>query len=76
MAKLAVVPLTARAHGMTSGELPKMFIGEVWLHQAKNGAKVSFHVVKMKDWKRSIAEKGTITSGLCMVHIQPVYINR
>jgi uncharacterized protein YbbC (DUF1343 family) len=39
------------AHGMTVGELAKMFNEEGWL---KNGVKASLTVVKMEGWKRTM----------------------
>ena len=36
-------------HGMTMGELAKMFVGEGWL---KDGEKPDLTVIKLKDWNR------------------------
>lgn len=45
----------AQAHGMTSGELAKMFVGEGWIEEAAGGlALPSLKVVEMKGWKRSM----------------------
>lgn len=49
----------AQAHGMTSGELAKMFVGEGWIHEASNGSSLSLEVVPMKGWKRSMPWKET-----------------
>lgn len=49
----------AQAHGMTSGELAKMFVGEGWIKQAANGADLSLDVIKMKNWQRSMSWKDT-----------------
>lgn len=49
----------AQAHGMTSGELASMFVGEGWIQQAANGSSLPLQVIKMKGWKRSMSWKDT-----------------
>lgn len=49
----------AQAHGMTAGELAKMFVGEQWIKEASNGYDLSLDVIKMKGWKRSMAWEDT-----------------
>jgi uncharacterized protein YbbC (DUF1343 family) len=49
----------AQAHGMTTGELAKMFVGERWIHDASNGSELSLEVIPMKGWKRSMTWKDT-----------------
>ncbi|KFY04543.1 hypothetical protein O988_00703 [Pseudogymnoascus sp. VKM F-3808] len=49
----------AQAHGMTSGELAEMFVGEGWIRQAANGSNLSLQIIKMKGWERSMAWKET-----------------
>jgi uncharacterized protein YbbC (DUF1343 family) len=49
----------AQAHGMTAGELAKMFVGEGWIKEASGGKKLDLQVVEMKKWKRSMAWKDT-----------------
>jgi len=49
----------AQAHGMTTGELAKMFVGEGWIAQAAAGnqshpPQLDLQVVPMKGWKRSM----------------------
>jgi uncharacterized protein YbbC (DUF1343 family) len=45
----------AQAHGMTAGELAKMFVGEGWIAQAsKNPSPLDLQVIPMKNWKRSM----------------------
>ena len=51
----------AQAHGMTVGELARMFVGEGWIKQAANGSELKdLSVVKMRGWKRGMtfAETG------------------
>lgn len=49
----------AQAHGMTTGELAKMFIGEGWIAEASNGSSLSLEVIQMKGWKRSTPWRDT-----------------
>ncbi|KAK2738905.1 hypothetical protein FQN55_009675 [Onygenales sp. PD_40] len=50
----------AQAHGMTAGELAKMFVGEGWIKEAANGTDLaSLSVIKMKGWERWMAWKDT-----------------
>lgn len=49
----------AQAHGMTSGELAKMFVGEGWISEAANGSTVSLEVIQMSGWKRSMRWEDT-----------------
>lgn len=42
----------AQAHGMTSGELAKMFVGEKWIQEAANGSELALEVVQMEGWER------------------------
>lgn len=44
----------AQAHGMTSGELAKMFVGEGWIAEAGNGSSLSLEIIPMTGWKRSM----------------------
>ena len=46
---IGLYPIPVR-HGMTVGELARMFNGEEWL---KNGIKVQLTVIPMKGWKRN-----------------------
>ncbi|NOZ61442.1 MAG: DUF1343 domain-containing protein [Calditrichaeota bacterium] len=45
---VGIHPIALR-HGMTVGELAKMFNGEGWL---KDGVRADLHVVKMRNWRR------------------------
>lgn len=49
----------AQAHGMTSGELAKMFVGEGWIELAANVSGPSLEVVQMQGWQRSMPWKQT-----------------
>ena len=49
----------AQAHGMTSGELAKMLVGEGWIEHEANGSDVSLEVIQMGGWRRSMAWKDT-----------------
>uniref|UniRef100_A0A093XMK4 Uncharacterized protein YbbC n=2 Tax=Talaromyces marneffei PM1 TaxID=1077442 RepID=A0A093XMK4_TALMA len=49
----------AQAHGMTTGELASMFVGEKWIQEAANGSELTLEVISMKGWKRSMAWKDT-----------------
>lgn len=49
----------AQAHGMTSGELASMFVGEKWIQQAANGSELRLEVIKMHGWQRWMAWKDT-----------------
>lgn len=49
----------AQAHGMTSGELAKMFVGEGWIRKVTNGTDVKLEVVEMQGWKRDMTWKDT-----------------
>lgn len=42
----------AQSHGMTVGELARMFIGEGWISEAADGASLSLEVIEMKGWER------------------------
>lgn len=42
----------AQAHGMTVGELARMFVGEGWVQEAADGASLEVKVIKMKNWER------------------------
>ncbi|KAJ6445079.1 secreted protein [Purpureocillium lavendulum] len=51
----------AQAHGMTVGELARMYVGEGWIRQTANGSDLEdLSVVKMRGWKRGMtfAETG------------------
>ncbi|KAL1888069.1 hypothetical protein Sste5346_009806 [Sporothrix stenoceras] len=51
----------AQAHGMTAGELAKMFVGEGWIKETAGGADLtSLTVIPMKGWNRhmTFAETG------------------
>lgn len=49
----------AQAHGMTTGELASMFVGEHWIQEAANGSNLNLEVIQMKGWKRSMTWKDT-----------------
>lgn len=49
----------AQAHGMTAGELAKMFVGEGWIKEESNGTDVALQVIKMEGWQRSMAWRDT-----------------
>ncbi|GKZ56588.1 hypothetical protein AnigIFM49718_001855 [Aspergillus niger] len=49
----------AQAHGMTTGELASMFVGENWIQEAANGSDLNLEVILMKGWKRSMTWKDT-----------------
>lgn len=49
----------AQVHGMTVGELAKMYIGEGWIKDASNGSSLALQVIKMKGWKRSMRFEDT-----------------
>ena len=50
----------AQAHGMTIGELAKMFVGEGWIEDSANGAELkSLDIIKMKGWSRSMTYEET-----------------
>lgn len=49
----------AQSHGMTTGELAKMFVGEKWIQESANGSELSLEVIQMKGWKRSMTWKDT-----------------
>lgn len=64
----------AQAHGMTSGELAKMFVGEGWISEVANGSTVSLEVIQMSGWKRSMRWEDT---GLPWVMPSPsMYMNK
>lgn len=42
----------AQAHGMTTGELARMFVGEGWISEAADGASLSLDVIQMENWER------------------------
>jgi uncharacterized protein YbbC (DUF1343 family) len=42
----------AQAHGMTTGELAQMFVGEGWISEAAEGAGLSLEVIPMENWER------------------------
>lgn len=42
----------AQSHGLTTGELARMFVGEGWIKEASGGADLSVEVVQMHNWKR------------------------
>jgi uncharacterized protein YbbC (DUF1343 family) len=41
-----------QAHGMTAGELAKMFVGEGWITREANGSSSSLEVIEMEGWQR------------------------
>ena len=45
----------AQAHGMTSGELARMFVGQGWIKQDTNGSDLTLEVVKMDGWERHMS---------------------
>ncbi|RJE21825.1 hypothetical protein PHISCL_05844 [Aspergillus sclerotialis] len=45
----------AQAHGMTSGELARMFVGQGWIKQDANGSDLTLEVVKMDGWERKMS---------------------
>jgi uncharacterized protein YbbC (DUF1343 family) len=47
---VGLYPIPVR-HGMTAGELARMFNGQVWL---KDGVKADLEVIPMKGWRRSM----------------------
>ncbi len=47
---VGLFPIPVR-HGLTVGELARLFNGQGWL---KNGQKVQLHVIPMKNWQRSM----------------------
>ena len=49
----------AQSHGMTVGELARMFVGEGWISEAANGLSSSLDVIEMKHWKRSMRFEDT-----------------
>lgn len=49
----------AQVHGMTVGELAKMYVGEGWIADASNGSHLTLDVIKMKGWKRSMRFEDT-----------------
>ena len=49
----------AQAHGMTSAELARMFVGEGWIQDAAKGANLRLDVVPMEGWKREMAWEDT-----------------
>ncbi|KAK2612767.1 hypothetical protein QQS21_001218 [Conoideocrella luteorostrata] len=49
----------AQVHGMTVGELARLFVGEGWIRQASNGSALALEVIKMKAWKRSMRFQDT-----------------
>lgn len=49
----------AQSHGMTAGELAKMFVGEKWIRNAANGSDLTLEVIPMQGWKRSMTWKET-----------------
>lgn len=49
----------AQAHGMTTGELASMFVGENWIQEAANGLDLKLEVIKMEGWKRWMTWKDT-----------------
>ncbi len=44
----------AQAHGMTVGELAKLFVGQGWINEASNGSEPNLDVITMKHWSRSM----------------------
>lgn len=52
---VGIHPIALR-HGMTVGELAKMFVGEGWINDA---ARVRLTVIKMRNWQRSMDFKET-----------------
>ena len=44
----------AQAHGMTAGELAKMFVGEKWIQETANGSDLVLEVIKMDGWQRKM----------------------
>jgi uncharacterized protein YbbC (DUF1343 family) len=78
---VGLYPIPVR-HGMTAGELAKMFNGQGWL---KNGVKANLVIIPMKGWRRSMwydqtgltfiktspnmpnLETATIYPGLCLL---------
>lgn len=42
----------AQSHGMTAGELARMFVGEGWIEEASNGSSLSLDVIQMENWDR------------------------
>lgn len=50
----------AQAHGMTAGELAKLFVGEGWIKETAGGADLdALTVIPMKGWKRSMTYEET-----------------
>ena len=49
----------AQAHGMTAGELARMFVGEGWIREATNGSELELEVVRMKGWRREMRWEDT-----------------
>lgn len=49
----------AQAHGMTSAELARMFVGEGWIQDAAKGASLCLDVVPMEGWKREMVWEDT-----------------
>lgn len=49
----------AQVHGMTVGEMAKLYVGEGWIKQASNGSSLTLDVIKMKNWKRSMTFQDT-----------------
>lgn len=44
----------SQAHGMTSGELANMFVGEGWIAEAANGSSLDLQVIRMEGWERNM----------------------
>jgi uncharacterized protein YbbC (DUF1343 family) len=50
----------SQAHGMTSGELANMFVGEGWIQQAANTSTIlDLSVISMEGWERSMTYEQT-----------------
>ncbi|KAH6879871.1 hypothetical protein B0T10DRAFT_566044 [Thelonectria olida] len=50
----------AQVHGMTAGELAKMFVGEGWIKDSAGGTDLkSLNVIKMKGWDRHMRFEDT-----------------
>lgn len=49
----------AQAHGMTAGELARMFVGEEWIKRESNGSDVSLEVITMQGWQRWMTWRDT-----------------
>ena len=49
----------AQSHGMTAGELAKMFAGEGWIKHEANGSEIDLKVVQVQGWKRWMTWRDT-----------------